>query len=206
MKLTVVPPPPLCTLLRMSESSALPKEILDCGAGGVVPPLSVFADYGYRCHGIDISPERVAMARCFADDNDLVLDIQEGDMRELSLADESFSFVYSINTIFHMSKADTAQALREMQRVLRRDGILYVNFLSIDDDGYGEGVENAPGEFAQEEEGQQVVHSYYADNEPDSLFPGFQIVMKVKRSIEALHQGHVNHMVYLDYYARRLPE
>jgi ubiquinone/menaquinone biosynthesis C-methylase UbiE len=204
MKLTVVPPPALCTLLRMSEASPLPKQILDCGAGGAVPPLAVFADYGYICHGVDISPERVAMAQHFADENGISLDVRTGDMRHLTLENETYSFVYSINTIFHMSKADTAQAVTEMRRVLMQDGILYVNFLSVDDEGYGEGVENAPGEFAQDEEGHQVIHSYYTDTEPDALFPGFQVLMKVKRDVEALHNGLMVRMVYLDYYARKI--
>jgi SAM-dependent methyltransferase len=204
VKLTFVPPPPLCTLLRMCEASPLPKEILDCGAGGAFPPLAVFADYGYACYGIDISPERVQMARRFGEENDLSLDIRAGDMRRLPYADCAFSFVYSLNTIFHMSKVDIARAFQEMDRVLKRAGILYVNFLSTEDGGCGEGIEIAPGEFLQEEAGQQVIHSYYKDDEPDGLFEDYQVVMKVKRSIDALHDGQMHRMVYLDYYARKL--
>jgi SAM-dependent methyltransferase len=204
LKLTLIPPPPLCTLLRMCEASPLPKEILDCGAGGPFPPLAIFADYGYECRGIDISPERAALALDFANENELALDVRTGDIRSLPYSNESISFIYSFNTIFHMSKSDTAQAVAQMQRVLKTDGILYVNFLSMEDAGYGEGIENVPGEFAQEEEGQPVIHSYYADDEPDDLFTGFQILMKVKRAIDALHHGNWVRMVYLDYYARKL--
>jgi ubiquinone/menaquinone biosynthesis C-methylase UbiE len=205
MKLTLVPPPPLCTLLRLCEASPLPKKILDCGAGGAAPPLSVFADYGYICSGIDISPQRVDLARRFADDTDLPMDLRAGDMRCLPYADNSFSFVYSFNTIFHMSKVDIAQALLEMGRVLADEGILYVNVLSIEDEEYGKGAELAAGEFHQEEDGAQVIHSYFRDDEADTLFDGCEIMMKVKRNITAYRSGKPEQMAYLDYYVRKGP-
>jgi SAM-dependent methyltransferase len=204
VKLTLLPPPPLCALLRMCESSPLPKEILDCGAGGPFPPLALFADYGYFCAGVDLSPERAELARQFGAEHGLAFDIREANMCQLPFEDHSFSFVYSINTIFHLSKADSALAVFEMGRVMRPNGILYVNFLSEDDGGYAEGTEQGAGEFFQEEDGQQVLHSYYRDAEPDGLFSSFEIVMKIKRSIDARHAGQMVHLAYLDYYARKL--
>jgi ubiquinone/menaquinone biosynthesis C-methylase UbiE len=151
-----------------------------------------------------LSPERAELARQFGAEHGLPFDIREGNMCQLPFEDHSFSFVYSINTIFHLSKADSAQAVCEMGRVMRPNGILYVNFLSEDDGGYAEGTEQGAGEFFQEEDGQQVLHSYYRDAEPDGLFSGFEIVMKIKRSIDARHAGQMVHLAYLDYYARKL--
>jgi ubiquinone/menaquinone biosynthesis C-methylase UbiE len=205
MKLTLLPPPPLCTLLRLCEASPLPKKILDCGAGGVAPPLSVFADYGYACSGIDISTQRIQMARRFADEMDLPIDLRTGDMRCLPYDNGSFSFAYSFNTIFHMNKNDIARSLAEMGRVLADGGILYVNLLSTADDGYGVGEVLGPGEFLQVEDGEQVIHSYFLEDEADQLCEGFNVILKVERKITALRGGKPERMVYLDYYSRKGP-
>ena len=40
-------------------------KILDCGAGGSVPPLALFAQHGFEAWGIDISEDHLDKARRF---------------------------------------------------------------------------------------------------------------------------------------------
>jgi ubiquinone/menaquinone biosynthesis C-methylase UbiE len=56
------------------------------------------------------------------------LNIFLGDMRNIPFASESFSFVFSFNAIFFMTKADVAIARHEIERVLKPNGLCYVNF------------------------------------------------------------------------------
>ena len=46
---------------------------------------------------------------------------------------DCFGAVYSYNSIFHMTKKDIAVALKEMKRVLKPQGLMFVNFLTTDD-------------------------------------------------------------------------
>ena len=176
--------------LEECNASSLEKEILDCGAGGEKPPLALFYEYGYTTYGIDISCEQVELAHKFCKEHNMELNITKGDMCNIPFKDESFSFVYSVNTVCHLSKKDTAAALEEIERVLKLHGLCFVNFISVDDCWYGRGQEVNKGEFLQEiewypgivQEGH--VCSYYEDNEPDTYFRHFEIFRKEKRIIE----------------------
>ncbi|TFG07960.1 class I SAM-dependent methyltransferase [Candidatus Thorarchaeota archaeon] len=154
------------------------KSVLDCGAGGPRPPLAVFHFYGFKTYGIEVSMEMIAEADSFCKRNGINLNIKQGDMRQLPFGDESFGYVYSQNSIFHLTKADTTRAMSEMKRVLKTEGLLYVNFLSTDDQGFGEGEAVGPGEWRSMEHGEPTVHSYYEPSEPDKYFEDMDILVK----------------------------
>lgn len=179
------------------------KNILDCGAGGKRPPLGLFKEYGFQTYGIDISAKQIELAKKFEVDNKMDLNISYGDMRKLDFPNESFSYVYSIGSIYHLTKKDTEIAIKEMIRVLRPGGSLFVDFLSIEDSEYGNGtpvdLENSTGEFFQEENGNKVIHSYYEDNEPDSLFDGLDIVLFHKNRMRLKYEGKEYRPAYFNY-------
>ncbi|MFW9844208.1 MAG: class I SAM-dependent methyltransferase [Candidatus Thorarchaeota archaeon] len=185
----------------MIRNSELEKKILDCGAGGDLPPLGLFHQYGFETHGVDIADDQIERADRFCENHGVELNIVKGDMRTLDFDDEFFSHVYSQNSIFHLSKADTAAAMTEMRRVLRSGGYIYVNFLSIEDQGFGEGEEAALGEWISMERGELTLHSYYSDNEPDVYFEDMEIEMK--RKIITDFEGGTYKMVTLEYFAKK---
>jgi ubiquinone/menaquinone biosynthesis C-methylase UbiE len=91
---------PLYEFLPQCKHSALGKTVLDCGAGGDEPPLSLFNQYGYKTYGVEIAEEAHNEAQDFCRKHQLSLNNFRGDMRQLPFAGESFSFVYCINAIF----------------------------------------------------------------------------------------------------------
>ena len=111
---------------HLVEIGNLPKEVLDCGAGGAFPPLAVFREHGYETHGIEISPEQLELARGFCRNHGLALDLSLGDMRRLPYRDGTMSFIYSYNSICHMTKRDVGGTMGEIGRVLRPRGLCYV--------------------------------------------------------------------------------
>lgn len=179
----------LFLFLRLCERSKLEKEILDCGAGGETPPLYIFHLFGYKTQGIDISEEQVKKARAFCEEKGIDLGIRKGDMRNLPFEDRSISFVYSYDTIFHMPKRAVSVAMDEMKRVLRKEGLLFVNFVSTEHSGYGKGQEVGAGEFVQNGSHGKVFISYYEKNEPDQYFNGLEMLCKDKRIREITRKG-----------------
>ncbi|MFW9923130.1 MAG: class I SAM-dependent methyltransferase [Candidatus Thorarchaeota archaeon] len=161
------------------------KKILDCGAGGSKPPLSLFHDYGFETHGIEISMEQIKLAEEFANKKGQQLNIQKGDIRSLPYEDESFSYVISYNTIFHMNKNDMKKTIGEIRRVLKKGGFLFVNFMSIDDKFFGEGKEIGKGEFVlQDEKGEFTRYrSFLENNEINDYFEGFELLLHENRHI-----------------------
>lgn len=190
----------LYTFLLYCNSHGLTKEILDCGAGGNLPPLALFVEHGYKTHGIEISDTQIERATEFARKNELDLNIIKGDMRELPFEDESLSYVFSYNTIFHLSKADIAKAINEVKRVLKPDGLFFVNFVSDKDMRYGEGEQVGDGEYMQSEGDGLVLHSYHKNCEAESYFGGFKIIYKESRVREGFaRSGEKVVLGFLDY-------
>lgn len=200
----IIGPAPLYTFLRFCNSSELDKIILDCGAGGKNPPLAMFYEHGYKTAGIDISDEQLYDAHKFCENNNMELNIVKGDMRQIPFEDETVSFIYSINSVFHLNKKDTKKAVNEIQRVLKKDGLCYLNFLSVDDCGYGEGTPVENGEFMQLEDNGTVIHSYYGDDEPDIYFQNMEVIRKEKRVIRQIIDEERYTFAYLDYIARKI--
>ena len=185
--------PALYRFLRYILDEPLEKTILDCGAGGRIPPLALFHQYGYKTTGIDISQNQLERAKQYCDQHEINLNIQHGDMRNIPFEDESFSFIYSISSIYHLTKKDSAIAIQEMERVLKPGGMIYVDFLSIEDGNYGDGEAvdpiQSPGEFRQKEAGGEVIHSYFEDGEPDKFFNDSKIIFKNKNLMEMEYEG-----------------
>ncbi len=177
---------PLYAFLEYCNINPLEKKILDCGAGGKNPPLSLFYLNGFETHGIDISDEEKAKADIFCDENNMQLNIIKGDIRQIPFEDESFSFIYSINTTVHLSKHDNSKAIDEIYRVLKPEGLCCLNFISINDCWYNKGERIGEGEFIQSSMGYNHVNSYYKIDEPDELFSDFEILRKENRIVELI--------------------
>lgn len=161
------------------DKSGLEKKVLDCGAGGSNPPLAIFHEKGYETFGIEISTKQLENAREFEKSNNINLNIIEGDMRDLPYENESFSFVYSYISIYHMKKIEIKRTISEMARVLIPGGLLYINVPSIKSKGYDRHKEEEKGEFRGKN---GEIHSLFEENELDSYFTGLTIIKYRKRN------------------------
>jgi SAM-dependent methyltransferase len=198
-----IAPAPLYTFLSYCNDSQMPKEILDCGAGGPAPPLTLFHQSGYRTHGVEISQKQLELARQFCDDHNIDLNIQKGDMRDLPFADESMSFIYSYSSICHMSKIDVATAMKEITRVLKKDGLCFVSVCAVPGPGITSSGPKEPGEYPYEEDGIKGIHSIFGDAEPDRLFQAFTLLRKEKRQVEPFGDKPRHGWAELLYFAKK---
>ena len=171
----------LFTFLLYCNDVELEKRVLDCGAGGNLPPLAIFTEHGYKTHGIDISQEQIERAKKFEKEHNLELGIMEGDMKSLPFDDESISFAYSYNSIFHMSKEEIRKVVKEIYRVLPKGGLAFINFASTNDYRAAAGEKVRDGEYIQEEHGEKILHSYFEETEAEEYFEGFKIIYKENR-------------------------
>jgi len=173
---------------RLEEGETLcGKRILDCGAGGPVPPLAIFAEQGMEAVGIDISEPQLERARAFVERTSLRIELRQADMRCLPFADASFDYVYEHYSMCHLNRADTARAVAEMQRVLRPEGLAFLGVVSTESwplSAYGE--ERSPGEYWMVENGEQILHCLLSDEESNDLATGWETVSKEKA---VLHVG-----------------
>jgi len=190
---------PLYEFLRQCNASPLPREVLDCGAGGSQPPLSLFHQYGYETHGIEIAEKPLAEAQQFCIENEMDLNIIRGDMRSIPFPNERFSFVYSYNAIFFMTKPDIAVSMREITRVLKPNGLCYVNLTSVDDAESWEPFCQSAAKDLLKSKG----FAHFEDNEADVYFEGFEVLRKEKRLTNKLWEGKILKQADIEYIARK---
>lgn len=99
------------------------KRLLEVGCG-MGTDLLQFARGGAVCTGVDLTPRSVEISSLHFGLYDMRADFVLGDGERLPFADESFDVVYSNGVLHHTP--DTAQAVRELHRVLRPRGIARV--------------------------------------------------------------------------------
>ncbi|MFC3746447.1 class I SAM-dependent methyltransferase [Paenibacillus sp. GCM10012306] len=194
---------PLYRYLSYCNETGLERTVLDCGAGGDSPSLGLFAQHGYTTRGIEFDPVAIAQAQAYEQERGLQLNIERGDMRNLPFADESFSFVYSYNSIFHMRKAEVSQSLQEMIRTLKPGGIMFVNFLTVNDFRCGEGPHLGDHQYEQFDDDQPVIHSYYTASEADPLFGNMEVLFKEDRILERIFEGERIRQGFVDYIVKK---
>ncbi|MFX1410899.1 MAG: class I SAM-dependent methyltransferase [Promethearchaeota archaeon] len=196
-------PSSLYNFLRFIQSNPVNKRILDCGAGGSDPKLAFFYENDFEAYGIDISEDQIKAAENYCKKNDIKLKIVKADMRNIPFESEFFGYVYSYLSMTHLSKNKTAQAINEIYRVLMKEGLGYVNFLSKDDISFDENKETKPGEIINKQGSEVFMHSYYNDNEPDALFHDFEILYKEKRHILKGNYFNTGRTCILDYIVKK---
>lgn len=195
---------PLYRFLEYCNESEMEgqRKILDCGAGGAQPPLSLFYSHGYKTAGVDFSTGQVQRANKYGEGLGQKLNIEFGDMTNLRFDDSSFDFVYSYNSIFHMKKDQIAVAIKEMKRVLKPGGLLFVNFLSVDDFRCGEGPHLGNHQYEQMDD-EPVIHSYFDYDEAETHLEDMEFILKERRIIERIYEGERIRQGFLDYIVRK---
>lgn len=96
------------------------KEILDvgCGTGAILKRLG----NPERNVGIDLAPEAISLCQERG-----LTNVRQGDICALPFSDASFDAVICSSVLYHDWVADLPAAIREMNRVLRANGILLIN-------------------------------------------------------------------------------
>jgi ubiquinone/menaquinone biosynthesis C-methylase UbiE len=165
------------------EPLSRPQKILDCGAGGPLPPLTLFYQHGFDAWGIDSSQEQIDLARQFCQAQHIPLHLQKADMRQIPFEDAAFDHVYEHYAMCHLSKRDTALAVQEMRRVLKPGGLCFLGVISQSTWPHALfGQEAQPGEYWGEEDGEErALHSLFSDAEADALVAGWTILSRSKQ-------------------------
>ncbi|MCF6433452.1 MULTISPECIES: class I SAM-dependent methyltransferase [unclassified Leisingera] len=101
-------------------------EVLDCGigTGALAIALSSILTDPPRVHGIDVSPEMLALCAVEMRRAGLTPDLRRADVLSIPFADASFDLVMAAHVIEHLPEPQ--HALREMVRVLKPGGMLFV--------------------------------------------------------------------------------
>ncbi len=93
--------------------------------------------------------------------------------------------------------------MQEITRVLKKGGLCFVNFCGVADRVLCGEEPQQPGEYPNEEEGHEGVHSIFADDEPGQYFNACTLLRKEKHQIEHFKEQGDHGWAELLYFARK---
>ena len=135
-----------------------------------------FARNGFRVTALDRSPEALAYLRAWAAKEQLPVTTVQGDIFTLLFPDNSFDCVIDYHASFHTDTTGYLQGIRELRRVLRPGGEVYLTVKSKSDVQFREAVEADHLDRFTLHHPDGAPHFYAAESELTELFPGFSFV------------------------------
>lgn len=117
------------------KDKPLDRQLLDCFAAHVSGPVCDMGcgpghvarylhERGVDIFGIDLSSGMLAQARRL----NPAIRFELGDMQALTLADASLAGITAFYSLIHISRENVVAVLRELKRVLRPNGLLFIAF------------------------------------------------------------------------------
>jgi len=103
--------------------SLLPKKakILDAGCGHG-RDVAYLTDYGFDVIGIDISDGLLEEAKKRAKG-----EFKKMDITDMKFKDGEFDGIWSCATLLHLKKEDIPKVLKDFNKILKKDGVLFIN-------------------------------------------------------------------------------
>jgi ubiquinone/menaquinone biosynthesis C-methylase UbiE len=141
--------------------SGLPQnsKVLDIGCA-FGRDTKFFTDNSFDTIGIDLSENMIEKAKDFSPSSKFYV----MDMQNLDFDNQSFDGVWCSAALLHLNKNDGITALKEIKRVLKKDGFLYLNLK----EGIGEKVI-----VDERYQNSEKFYSYYQESEIKDLLSKF---------------------------------
>lgn len=102
-------------------------EVLDAGCGAGMQLKELVEMYGRGAVGLDLSPTSLSMCKERSTPAHPIEKLVNSSVSELPFKDESFNAVVSLDVLYHKGIPDDVAALKEVERVLKDDGLLILN-------------------------------------------------------------------------------
>ncbi len=153
--------------------------VLDLGCG-IGRHSLLLASEGFEVYSLDASEAGLEIARSNAGDAKLPIDFSCSKMTDLPYGADSFDYVLAWNVIYHGDPVIVDRSLKEIRRVLRRDGIFQGTMLSKLNILYGKGRLTAKDTFMIDDDDgddEKGHPHYYCDyGELEELLAGYRVL------------------------------
>ena len=125
--------------------------------------------------GCDFSREALLKLR-EQRDNELDVNLVECDLIHMPFESEKFDLVSCVHSLSHLFAEDRHRAAKEILRVAKKDGHIFVEVFGRGDVRFGEGEEVEPFSFRR---GNGIMTHYFQEGEVQSLFPELTVISDV---------------------------
>jgi len=86
----------------------------------------LLAEKGAKVTGLDVEPRTLKVAASRCKEHSVSCDFKQGSVVKTPFSDEQFDLVIFQNVLEHLPGSEQLMALREMMRVLKKDGVLFI--------------------------------------------------------------------------------
>ena len=172
------PRPPVVQFTGMLKERCF-SSVLDLGCGRGRHVLHM-AQEGLRVSGLDNAPTALNLTKQLLDEERLGANLVLADMRQpLPFRNNSFDAVLSTQVIHHALLATVIQTAQEIQRIIRKGGIILISVparKAIEEDApkHNEIEPNTFVPTSGDEEG--LPHHLFTPDEFRGIFPGFEVI------------------------------
>jgi len=161
------------TLLKKKKRKV---RVLDLGCGAGRHQVYM-AKQGFEAHGTDISETGLTVTKERLRRHKLEVYLVKCDMKMLPYVDYCFDAVISLHTVYHQKLKGIRKTASEIHRILKKKGLVMINFLTKRTYRYGKGAEVEENTFIDQEGSEKGVLHHFADKEDiERLFKNFKIV------------------------------
>lgn len=157
------------------------KKILDIGCG--YGKHSIYLSQNdFNLTSIDINKQAIEWLKKYIDINHINnINVIKVNINNLPFENDYFDGVICSSVIHHQRLKEIRNSISEIYRVLKQNGCILVNFISIEDDSFGLGKEMEKNTFVGSREGEEDIPHYYTDiNELKGLFKRFREIEILK--------------------------
>ena len=154
--------------LGMLDATPKKGRLLDagCGSGKYSIPLKM---RGFDVVGMDVSLSALRMLSESSKSRDVDIDILAGNVFQLPFTDGSFDIVWCYGVLQHLLSKERESAICEFRRILKTEGLLFLEVFGKDDMRYG-GIEVESGTFSRSN---GIVYHYFDKDEIEESLSDF---------------------------------
>ena len=139
------------------------KRILDLGCGKGRNSL-FFAQHGFEVFASDICKKSINILKDKISKKGITnIKVHNYNFTDILFEDNYFDAVVCTSVLHHANIKDINTGLKEIHRVLKPNGCLVFDILSIDDDSYGLGEAIEENTFVGSREGEEGIPHHYTD-------------------------------------------
>ena len=154
------------------------KRVLDLGCG-IGRHSELFAEKNFDVLAFDISPEGIENITKLINEKKLKIETKIGDMQALPYDDNRFNSILAFHVIYHTDKNGIRKIIKEIERVLEKEGELYITFNSINNPSYSNPKNEIIDKYTRvKTEGVEkgIPHYYVNESELRELLINFEII------------------------------
>ncbi len=154
-----------------------------CGSGKYAIPLMM---RGFDVVAFDVSKMGLKMAQTGCAKRNLDIDLLAANVYQIPFKNDSFDIVWCYGVLQHLFYKEREDAINELRRVLKEEGLMCIEVFGEDDMRYG-GNEVEHNTFSRES---GIVYHYFNKDEIAGLLKGFSYRISESRKEKRLDGGY----------------